>query len=235
MNYEKKFYSQHGEDGIIEFLISKLKNPEKTFLEIGYSAGLQNNTLNLSKNHNWTGVGFDYRKQVVTPPKGVTVITKWLDIGSIDYILSQSGTDIDFYSIDIDSIDFWLTVGLLDKGLNPKFVCVEICGSAGPNVSVAPPIKEGIRYNKFYINGASITAWKKFWNHRGYNFLTVDSSGINAFFYKKEYFDDSIDTYPTIDWVQPRKFLDFEEWKKVFTTQATLEESLITGNERLFR
>ena len=30
MEYEKKIYSQHGEDGIIEFIISKLKNPKKS-------------------------------------------------------------------------------------------------------------------------------------------------------------------------------------------------------------
>jgi hypothetical protein len=234
MKYEKKVYSQHGEDGIIEFIISKLKDPKKTFLEIGYSAGDQNNTLNLSKNNGWSGIGFDYRKQITEPPAGVTVFTKWLDINSIDFILEESGKDVDFYSIDIDSIDFWLTVGLLDKGLNPKFVCVEICGSAGPDISIAPPIKEGFKYNKFHINGASIEAWKRLWKFRGYEFLTLDSSGVNAFFYKPQEFHNDIKNYPSIGWCLQKKFLEFEDWKTYFTRQTTLEESTIYGNEKLF-
>jgi hypothetical protein len=232
--YEKRVFSQHGEDGIIEFIVSCLKNPAKTFLEIGYGSGIQNNSLNLSRNYSWSGVGFDYRTQIVKPPTGVKVITTWLDINSIDLILKEAGKNIDFYSIDIDSIDFWLTVGLMDNGLNPAFVCVEICNPAGPEISIAPPVKNGFKYNKFYVNGASITAWKKFWNIRGYEFLTLDSSGVNAFFYKPTKFFEKIKNYPKLEWIFAKKKLDFEVWKTYFTKQITLEECIITGNEKLF-
>lgn len=229
---EKQVYSQHGEDGIIEFIISHLKNPKKTFLEIGYGNGRQNNSLNLSKNFNWSGVGIDARKQDVSPPPGVKIINKFISLEDIEYILNLSGKDIDFYSVDIDSIDYWLTIKLLDFGLNPAFVCVEIMNGAGAKISVAPPInRPGFKYNKHHICGASISAWKNLWRERGYEFLTVDSSGINAFFYKPELFYNEIKDYPSISFIKSKKNISFETWKSFFSKRASIESCIVTGRE----
>jgi hypothetical protein len=233
MTYEKKIYSQHGEDGIIEYIISHLKNSNKTFLEIGYGNGTQNNSLNLSKNHHWKGVGVDLKDQIVQPPKDVIIFQQMIDINSVDKLIAISGKELDFYSVDIDSIDYWLTVSLMDKGMNPKFVCVEIMNSAGEKVSVAPPAKKGYKYNKHHICGASITAWKKFWKHRGYKFLTVDNSGINAFFYKLEYFNKTIENYPSVNYVKSKKWIPYEQWESIFTRRFNIDESTVTGKEKI--
>lgn len=231
IKFEKKIFSQHGEDGIIEFIVSHLKNPRKTFLEIGYGDGRENNSLNLSKNHGWSGVGIDARPQAVDPPAGVRLINTFVDISSIDDILTISGKSLDFYSVDIDSIDYWLTIGLLDKGLDPAFVCVEIMNGAGDSLSIAPPLKKGFKYNKHHICGASIAAWKNLWRKRGYKFLTVDSSGINAFFYKAELFHKEIINYPSIPYVQSKKKISLENWKLFFSKRAEIESCLVTGEE----
>jgi hypothetical protein len=199
---EKKVYSQHGEDGIIEFMASHLKNPTKTFLEIGYGNGTQNNSLNLSKNHNWTGVGVDLKEQAAKPPKGVRIIQKIITLDSVDELLEQSGKDIDFYSVDIDSIDYWLT-------------------------------KHTKNFNKHYICGASVAAWRAFWKHRGYEFLTVDASGINAFFYKPEYFDSKIANYPTIEYAKSKRWIPYDDWLKFFTEKINLDDAIVTGKENL--
>jgi len=230
--YEKRIFSQHGEDGIIEYLANHQKECQKRFLEIGYGDGRQNNSLNLSRNHGWSGVGVDMRDQSVEPPGGVTVIQEMIDLKSVDELLAISGKNVDFYSIDIDSIDYWLTVALMDAGLNPAFVCVEIMNGAGDEVSVAPPLRPGFKYNKFHICGASIRAWQNFWTHRGYKFLTMDKSGINAFFYHPEKFECMTD-YPVIEYVPSKKNKGYDDWLSIFNHRANIEECIVTGKETI--
>ena len=50
---EKKIYSQHGEDGIINFLSDNLKENSNYFVEIGCGDGMENNSRNLFLN-NWS-------------------------------------------------------------------------------------------------------------------------------------------------------------------------------------
>jgi hypothetical protein len=230
-NFEKKIFSQHGEDGIIEFIASKLKNSNKTFLEIGYGHGGQNNTLNLSKNYGWSGVAYDCRRQLVESPTTVKVIIEYITMDSVSDIIKNSGKNIDFFSVDIDSIDFWLTVALLDQGLSPAFVCVELLNSAGTELAIAPPVKENFKYNKHYICGASIQAWKLLFENRKYKFLTVDSSGINAFFYKPEMFDASITEYPSIEFVKSKRNISVDKWLEYFSRQVSINECIVTGKE----
>ena len=45
--HEFSNFSQNGEDGIIEFLSSKISNNDKYFVEIGCGNGLENNSTNL--------------------------------------------------------------------------------------------------------------------------------------------------------------------------------------------
>ena len=229
---EKKVYSQHGEDGIIEYLISHLKECNKTFLEIGYGNGTQNNSLNLSKNHNWSGVGVDLKEQAAKPPAQVKIIQKIITLDSVNELLAVSGKDIDFYSVDIDSIDYWLTIALLNAGLNPKIVCVETMNSAGPDLLVAPPKNTKV-FNKHYICGASVAAWRAFWEHRGYKFLTVDASGINAFFYKPEYFNSEVDNYPKIEYARSKRWIPYDDWLKFFTEKINLKDAIVTGKEEV--
>jgi hypothetical protein len=230
--FEKKVFSQHGEDGIIEFLASRQKKCSKRFLEIGYGDGRQNNSLNLSRNYKWTGVGVDLKDQVVDPPNGVTIFQKKVDLKSVKELLDISGYNIDFYSVDIDSIDYWLTISLLDAGLKPAFACVELMNGAGPKLSIAPPLKDNFKYNKFHICGASIQAWRNLWESRGYQFLTVDSSGINAFFYLPEMFDDVSD-YPSIGYIQSTKNKGYSHWEEFFSKRANIADCIVTGYEHV--
>ena len=57
-SYEYSNFSQNGEDGIIQFLTSKLKDNNKFFVEIGSGNGLENNSTNLVLN-NWQGLVLD--------------------------------------------------------------------------------------------------------------------------------------------------------------------------------
>ena len=52
---EFKVFSQWGEDGIIEWIISKINKLPKIFLEIGTEDYVESNTRFLLQNRNWDG------------------------------------------------------------------------------------------------------------------------------------------------------------------------------------
>ena len=58
--HEKKIYSQNGEDGIIDFIFSKIGNTNKFSVEFGVGNGFECNTVYLLEKKGWTGLMMDY-------------------------------------------------------------------------------------------------------------------------------------------------------------------------------
>ena len=56
---EFRVFSQFGEDGIIQFLISNIEIPNKTFVEFGVEDYAESNTRFLLINNNWSGLVID--------------------------------------------------------------------------------------------------------------------------------------------------------------------------------
>ncbi len=56
---EFKVFSQWGEDGIIQYLISKIPIPNKLFVEFGVENYSEANTRFLLVNNNWSGLVMD--------------------------------------------------------------------------------------------------------------------------------------------------------------------------------
>jgi hypothetical protein len=115
--------------------------------------------------------------------------------------------DFDVFSLDIDSIDFHILKAVLDLGYRPKILVLEYNSAFGPNQAVTVPYKavfnrwdehpDGIYY------GASVMAWRILLEPLGYKFVTVDSSGTNAFFVKIECFKKEF-----LECIQSTEFLN---------------------------
>lgn len=58
--HEKKIYSQNGEDGIIEFIFSKIGTTNKFCVEFGVGNGFECNTTYLLEKKGWKGLMMDY-------------------------------------------------------------------------------------------------------------------------------------------------------------------------------
>lgn len=191
--YEKKYRSQHGEDGIIETMLDAIKvKRDHKFLEIGWGDGGTNMTAHLLVNKNFSGVGVDAKPAKPGALKyPVTHYQEYVTPSSVKKYLKDVPLDCDFFSLDIDSFDYDVARELLKNGFRPKTVCVEVNQRFGSKeVASFPYIDHPKIYHKLTFNGCSIEKYRRLWAHYGYKYFGVDSSVTNAFFYREDCCND---------------------------------------------
>jgi hypothetical protein len=241
--WEFSAFSQNGEDGIIDHLLSTVKQPNRYFVEIGASDGLENNSSFLAFVKKYNGVmvegdpfksanaarflqsmnwGVKYLELIMTPDT----------VGELRQECHR--LDPDFFSLDIDGNDFYIAQGCLEAGFHPKIICVEYNSTFGPERAITIPYDEAFDYlaahaSGFYY-GVSLEGWKKLFGDRGYQFVTVDSRGVNAFFVDPKAVDDAL--------LDELRFVDFAEncahqmrlaggWERQFAEVASLPYATI--------
>ena len=145
-NYEYKITSQNNEDGIIDYIFSKVPN-KKVFVEIGFSY-YECNSLNLIKK-GWEGKLIDIDEDECLTlnrllsffyPKSKTKIInkKVLKDNINDLVYSGlNNSNIDFFSLDIDGNDYWVLKELDTTNIN--VICCEYNNYLGNNVKKTIP------------------------------------------------------------------------------------------------
>jgi len=134
-NYKKNYYSQYGEDGIIEEVLSRIPNLGKMAVEFGAWDGLYlSNTYNLAEKHDFKNVLIEanpkkYNDLCETYPFAGVYINEfvgWDAHDNLESILERNNIDfskIDLLSIDIDGNDYHIFDSL--TRLRPKIICIE--------------------------------------------------------------------------------------------------------------
>jgi hypothetical protein len=192
-------FSQNGEDGIIDMLLSQLRSSNRYFVEIGASDGLENNTTWLALARRYAGLWIEgdpaaSRKsrdlfQSLNYGLAIENMFATRDTASAIVALARE-KDPDFFSIDIDGVDYHVAEAMFSAGFRPKVCAVEYNSAFGPDLSVTVPYVSEFRVGKgrgtniFY--GCSLRAWQRLFARNGYAFVTVDMNGVNAFFARPE-------------------------------------------------
>ena len=200
--YEHRTFSQHGEDGILKFLLTFVDDKNKNFLEIGWGNGTVNCCRNLLENLNFSGTGVDAKTSNISH-SNLKTISQFVSLNDVDFLISLEGNTPTIFSLDIDSFDWHLLKSMLDNGFLPKIICHEYNSILGPDESISRKYGNNIDYNKRTLFGASLMAFKKILE-KNYNFVTVDSSGVNAFWIRRD-----------IEFTRPEQYYDFNFFKSV--------------------
>ena len=195
LSWEFSAFSQNGEDGIIDRLLTLLRNPNGYFMEIGSSDGLENNTSYLALIKKYNGLMVEgntfnsrYAKRHIQPHcLGVDFLNIYVNSETAPGLLESSRyLDPDFFSLDIDGLDYYVASTLFERGFRPKLVCVEYNSAFGPELSVTIPDTPTFNLEHAHPSllyyGVSLTGWRNFFKGQGYEFVTVESGGVNAFF-----------------------------------------------------
>jgi hypothetical protein len=172
LNNKKNIYSQNGEDGILDYLLSIIPDKNNWCCEFGaWDGKYLSNTFNLVENKNYNAVYIEsdetrYNDLLKTADiyKQIIPINKFIDIEKnlIDNILIETKIPLNFdvLSIDVDGVDYALWKSI--KKYKPKIVVIEINSSINPNTI-------------FYENELSIEYLS---NRPGVNFMTCYNLGI---------------------------------------------------------
>lgn len=221
---ECKVFSQHGEDGIINFLLVRLRIIKPNFIEIGVGDYTESNTRFLYDRFYPKGIIIDCEKNLEQKVKintnfwkgNLLPIEKNIDTENINEIITKNCYfNVDLFSIDIDGVDYWI-IEKLDLS-NIKIFIAEYNPIYGPNMEVTVPnIVNFNRKNYHYSNlcyGMSLTALKNIMFKKDFYFVGTNSTRNNAFFIsnkysKNEYFPSikiqNLDYYTDFDYRESR-------------------------------
>ncbi|MBF0396218.1 MAG: hypothetical protein HQK78_05565 [Desulfobacterales bacterium] len=202
LKYRKAYYSQHGEDGILEYMLEKL--PEKTgwCAEFGaWDGKTYSNTYHFISLYNFNGVMiegndnlFPVLQNNMSSYSNCILINKMVSISGdncLDNILKETKIPVNFdlLSIDIDGDDYHVWKSLNDY--LPSIVVIEINWLDKPEViRVTHPdtpkivIKDDT-YEGLWGEGASLLSMTILAEEKGYNL--VAHIGTNAIFVQKQY------------------------------------------------
>ena len=218
--FEYKFTSQNNEDGIINFIFSKIPN-SKLFIEIGFSY-FEYNSLNLIKN-GWSGFLIDqhHKENLLTdrllkiffPKSNIKVLTRSINKENINNIFEQisSNQEIDFFSIDIDGNDYWILKNMNIN--NIKCICLEYNHWIGNNVKKTIKYDKNFKFNDDGYFGASLLAFHDLLKKKEFDLVAVESSGTNAFFINRKY-SHNFEILNPITSFQSNPYLYSDEKKK---------------------
>ena len=161
LNYRKNYFSQNGEDGIIEKLIKELNLGQNLFVcEFGAADGVYlSNTFHLVTKYNAIALMIEgddekYKELLKTSKKNTNIIpiNKFVlpnGDNSLDKILEKNNFPIDFdlLSIDIDGndLEIWESLTIY----KPKIVIIEINSFLTPNINQIHNPKLGLLGNSF--------------------------------------------------------------------------------------
>jgi hypothetical protein len=205
-------YSQNQEDGILLYLFALVGATNRIAVEICAGDGIECNTANLVLNHGWTALLVDgdearvargrefysrRRETRVWPP---TFVHRWVTAENVNDLLREHEIHgaIDLLSLDLDGVDWWIWRAI--DVIEPRVVIVEYQDIWGPERAVTVPYDAGFhaefRDRAPDYAGASLAAFVKLGQQKGYGLVGCEPLGFNAFFVRDGVGDDLL---PEID------------------------------------
>lgn len=194
---EFKVFSQFGDDGIIQYLTSRVEVLDRRFVEFGVENYTEANTRFLLINDNWSGLVIDSRPENIYKIRNdeifwkhdLTAVQAFVTRENINELLScnKFSGPIGLLSIDIDGNDYWVWEAI--ECIDPSIVIVEYNSVFGNSSAVTIPYdpdfdRAKAHYSRLYW-GASLGALSILAERKGYFFVGSNSAGNNAYFVKK--------------------------------------------------
>jgi hypothetical protein len=199
---EFRVFSQWGEDGIIQNLLSRVAIDRKIFVEFGVENYVQSNTRFLLTNNKWSGLVMDgspeniaYIKQdVIYWSTNLKAECAFIDRDNINQLLTANGItgDIGLLSVDIDGNDYWVWEAI--DTVSPRIVICEYSSQFGPDAEVTTPysptfVRDSAHHSRIYY-GASISALTSLAARKGYSLVAGNQAGNNIFFVRNDVLGD---------------------------------------------
>ncbi|GAC1388522.1 MAG: hypothetical protein NVSMB31_02650 [Vulcanimicrobiaceae bacterium] len=191
--YERKIFSQNGEDGILREIFARIGQGSKFFVEFGVEDGTECNTALLTRRGGWHGVMIEG-----SPEKHVQLdrnyasyptvrrVHSFITRENIVEIFEQANVprEFDLLSIDIDGNDYWIWESLYVY--HPRVVVIEYNATRPPPERWVISYNASHRWNEDGYMGASLSSLQALGKRLGYALVGTDEKGVNAFFIRND-------------------------------------------------
>jgi len=181
--YEKRIFSQNGEDGVtiklLELIYHKAITDTKFYVEFGVESGVQCNTRILRENYKWKGLMMDGSNEKLDINLKKEFITK----ENICELFEKHNVPkhINLLSVDIDFNDYHVL-----KEILPKYKCdIIICEYNATHLANEDKVIQYDKNGKWDMTnyfGASLLAFNKLATHFNYILVYCENKGVNCFF-----------------------------------------------------
>ena len=183
--YEKKIYSQNGEDGIIQQIFNTIGTINKYYVEFGVEDGTECNTKNLRENK-WLGLMMDGGNE----NKDIGLYKHYITYDNIIELFKHYNVPnkFDLLSIDIDYNNFYVLYKILkSKKYKPRLIITE-CSAwwEGEEIVIYDQYYTWDCNKSNYVGGSPI-AYKRLFEKYGYTIIYNDKSSVNLFAVQNKY------------------------------------------------
>ncbi|MFC5438084.1 hypothetical protein ACFPME_16105 [Rhodanobacter umsongensis] len=195
---EFRVYSQWGDDGIIQWIVSHLPSTPKRFVEFGIEDYSESNTRFLMVNNNWTGLVMDGSPENINRLHrrkwfwryGLTALPCFVTRDNVNSLVGDwaAGEEIGLLHIDVDGNDYWLWEAI--RCTSPSICIMEYNALFGSERAVTVPYSSDFRrfdahYSGQYF-GASLAALTLLARTKGYALIGTNSAGNNAYYLRTD-------------------------------------------------
>jgi len=204
LHWRKIFHSQTGEDGVLEYILSRLPELDGWCCEFGAWDGRHlSNTAYFIERHGFKGVLIEADEEKArslktnmaeSPVICLNARVEPSGSSSLDNLLQGTPIpkDFDLLSIDIDGQDYRVWEKL--EGFRPKVVIVEINIRALPHLDMIHDPDSPFQWG---ISGTSLRAMTHLAHRKGYTLLAM--VGCNGIFCRKEFLPLFHEKEPTVE------------------------------------
>jgi hypothetical protein len=191
--YELRCFSQHGEDGVIAELLSRVGSVKRFFVEFGIESGREGNCVFLADVLDWDGLFIEpdesaygrlARKYAASPR--IRTLRSEVTPTNVETLFAQHSVpaEPDVMSIDVDGSDYWIWDAI--AAYRARLLVIEYNAALSTEERlVQPPDRVGGWDGTDYF-GASLRALVELGERKGYQLVHTDLAAANAFFVRSD-------------------------------------------------
>ncbi len=195
--FDHSTYSQDGTDGILSEILRRVGEGDRTFVEFGSGAGVENNTTLLAA-RGWSGVWIEGDEASIASAREaassavdddrLTICQGFVTAENINHLLDETGVSKvpAVMSIDLDGNDYWVWKAI-DR--RPRVLAIEYNAAFPPGMAWVMPYDSEHAWSGDNLFGASLAALTGLGVEKGYQLVGCTLAGINAFFVRDDLAD----------------------------------------------